>query len=97
MSILTWTSQLKCNELCSAIDAPDSLSANGGMKREQRTDGEELPPQPVVYPNTGADKQRERFMRIERMKMRRRDESMDGVVRHNLKDHAVPFTKAYLE
>lgn len=44
MSILTWTSQLKCNELGSAIDAPGSLSVNGGMKREQRTDGEELPP-----------------------------------------------------
>lgn len=44
MSVLTWTSQLKWNELGGAIDAPDSLSVNGGLKREQRRSGKELFP-----------------------------------------------------
>lgn len=97
MPILTWTSQLKCNELVRAIDAPDSLSVNRGTKREQRTDVEELPPQPVVYPNRGVDKQTERFMRMEGMKMRWRDHYMDRVAHLNYKDHAVSFSKAYLD
>lgn len=68
MSVLTWTSQLKWNELDAAIDAPDSLRENGGMKGKERKDSREVffaldnDGQTAIPPNSAMDKQSERFM-----------------------------------
>lgn len=70
MPILTRTSQLKWNELGRAIDVPDSLNVNGGMKRgQQRRGGEEVSldndQHTAIHPDRVIHEQREWFMRME--------------------------------